>query len=131
MEKYSIKVKGIVKYQDKFLLLEHWYDDRIEEPYQWEFIDGKIEFKEAPDQAVIRIIKEATGMDAMIDHILYTWSYMLGDECNIGISYLCVVARDEVQLSEDYTRSMWVQKEDLKLYIQNKKLLEDIERAEL
>lgn len=131
MDKYSIKVKGIVKVANQYLLLEHWYDDRIEDPYQWEFIDGKIEFGEAPDQAVIRIIKEATGLDAMIDKILYTWSYMLGDECNIGISYLCLAVSDEVQLSEEYTGLKWVTKDEFELYIRNHKLLEDIERAEL
>ena len=131
MDKYSIKVKGIVKVENQYLLLEHWYDDRIEDPYQWEFIDGKIEFGEAPDQAVIRVIKEATGLDTIIDKILYTWSYMLGDECNIGISYLCLAVNSEVQLSEEYTSSMWVTRDEFNSYIRNSKILEDIERTEL
>ena len=29
MEKYRILVKGIVKHDDQFLIVEHWYDDRI------------------------------------------------------------------------------------------------------
>lgn len=131
MDKYSIKVKGIVKFSDQYLILEHWYDDRIEEPYQWEFIDGAIEFGEVPDKAVIRVIKEATGLDTMIDKILYTWSYMLGDECNIGISYLCIATSDEIQLSEDYTAFRWVTKNEMGNYVHNRKLLEDIERAEI
>lgn len=131
MDKYSIKVKGIVKVENQYLLLEHWYDDRIEDPYQWEFIDGKIEFGEAPDQAVIRVIKEATGLDTIIDKILYTWSYMLGDECNIGISYLCLAVNSEVQLSEEYTSSIWVTRDEFNSYIRNSKILEDIERTEL
>lgn len=131
MEKYSIKVKGILKSQDKYLILERWYDDRIEDPYQWEFVDGKIEFGESPDSAVIRFIKETTGVEAVIDKILYTWSYMLGDECNIGISYLCYAVQEDVQLSEEYISYQWVEREELESIIQNKKLLEDIERAEL
>jgi len=131
MERYSIKVKGILKSDNRYLILEHWYDDRIEDPYQWEFIDGKIEFGESPDSAVIRLIKEAVGIDAVIDRILYTWSYMLGDECNIGISYLCYAVEEDVQLSEDYTAYQWVERHEMESMIQNKKLLEDIDRAEL
>lgn len=130
MEKYSIRVKGIVKVNEKFLLLEHWYDDRIEDPFQWEFVDGKIEFGESPDKAVIRVIKESTGIDAMIDKILYTWSYVIGNESNVGIAYLCIAVNDEVQLSEDYSAYKWVSKDEISECIQNQKLLEDIERIE-
>ena len=51
MKKYGIKIKSIVKCNDKFLIVERWYDDRIEEPYQWEFLDGEAEFGESPDVA--------------------------------------------------------------------------------
>ena len=44
MNKFGIKVKGIVKNNDKFLILRKWYDDRITEPYQWEFVDGDLEY---------------------------------------------------------------------------------------
>ena len=39
MNRYAIIVKGIVRYEDKYLLVQRWYDDRIEDPYQWEFVD--------------------------------------------------------------------------------------------
>ena len=38
MNRFGIKLKGIVKKEDKFLILQKWYDDRITEPYQWEFV---------------------------------------------------------------------------------------------
>ena len=41
MSKYRILVKGIVKKDNKFLIVERWYDDNIAAPYQWEFIDGE------------------------------------------------------------------------------------------
>ena len=40
MSKFRVLVKGIVQYQDSYLAVERWYDDRIFDPYQWEFIDG-------------------------------------------------------------------------------------------
>lgn len=130
MEKYRVLVKGVVQYEDKYLVVRKWYDDRVQEPYQWEFIDGAIDFGEAPDKAVIRLIYEHTGLSAVIDRILYTWSFVMGDEFNIGISYLCRVDFDEVILSEELMESQWIMREEMGYFI-NGKVLEDIERADL
>lgn len=45
MGKFRILIKGIVRHDGKYLAVERWYDDRIFEPYQWEFIDGEMEFE--------------------------------------------------------------------------------------
>lgn len=130
MDKYRVLVKGIVLYEDKYLVVCRWFDDRISEPYQWGFIDGAIEFGEEPDKAVLRIITEQTGLSATIDRILYTWSFMTGDVFNIGISYLCRVPIDNVVLSEDLSGCNWLQKEDLQRYV-DRKVFEDIDKAGL
>lgn len=131
MERYRILVKGIVKLDDKYLIAERWYDDRIGNPYQWEFIDGELEFGEAPDKAVLRIVQDKTGIDAEISRILYTWSFMIGDVCNIGIAYLCLTAMDTVILSEDLNDYRWISVDEFDHYIENTKILEDIKKAEL
>lgn len=131
MGNYRILVKGIVQKEDKFLIVERWYDDRIGEPYQWEFIDGTLNYGEGPDQGVKRIIEEATGIATEINRILYTWSFMLGEVCTIGIAYHCYSIMDEVVLSEELHDSKWVDREELDQYIENKRILEDIEKAEL
>ena len=74
--RYRILVKGIVQKDNKFLIVEKWYDDNIVDPYQWEFIDGEAEFGESPDAAVVRIIQEQTGLTSVVDRILYTWTFM-------------------------------------------------------
>jgi 8-oxo-dGTP pyrophosphatase MutT (NUDIX family) len=130
MDKYRILVKGVIQYEDKYLVVRKWYDDRVSEPYQWEFIDGEIEFGEEPDKAVLRIISEQTGLSAVLDRILYTWSFMTGEVFNIGISYLCKVAFDEVVLSEDLVDERWIVKEEMEGYLSSK-VLEDIEKADL
>ena len=56
---------------------------------------------------------------------------MVGDTCNIGISYLCMSGSDVVVLSEDLNDYKWVTKSEFDNYIENKAILEDIERAEL
>lgn len=131
MEKYKIIVKGIVQCNDKYLLVEKWYDDRIMNPYRWEFVDGKLEFGEQPEKGVVRVITEKTGLSVQIDRILYTWSFMVGDVCNIGISFLCLSTSTEVILSEDLNDCIWVSKDDFETYIDNKLILADVEKAEL
>lgn len=131
MDKYKIMVKGIVQYNDKYLIVEKWYDDRIVDPYQWEFVDGKVEFGESPDKGVIRLIQQSTGLGAEISKILYTWSFMMGDVCNLGITYLCLSASEEVILSEELNSYKWITKEEFGDYIDNKAMLQDIEKAEL
>lgn len=130
MKKYRILVKGIVKNEDKYLVVRKWYDDRIAEPYQWEFVDGVLEFGEIPDQSVIRHVLEQTGLSSTIDKILYTWTFQTGEVFNIGISYLCLTPLDSVILSEDLVEYQWIKREDFASYI-SRKVLADIERVEL
>lgn len=131
MNKYNIMVKGILRYEDKYLVVQKWYDDRIQNPYQWDFIDGKLEFGESPDKEVVRLIQEATGLSADIERILYTWSYMVGDIWNIGISYVCLTPISDVILSEELNDYKWITKEEIADYIENEAIMADIEKAEL
>lgn len=131
MDKYKVMVKGIVKNQDKYLVVEKWYDDRIIDPYQWQFIDGNLIFGESPDNGVVRLVKENTGLSTIVDKILYTWSFMVGDVCNIGIAYSLITVSDDIKLSEEFIDYKWITREEFNLVITNKDVLSDIERAEL
>ena len=133
MNAYRILVKGIVKRDDKYLIIEKWYDDNIMDPYQWEFLDGEAEFGESPDVAVIRMIREQTGLTAEVDRILYTWTFMVGSVCSLGLTYLCYtdMEEDDVQLSEDLHDCRWVSADEFGEFISNQRMLEDIEKAEL
>ncbi len=133
MNAYRILVKGIVKKDDKYLIVEKWYDDNIIDPYQWEFLDGEAEHGESPDAAVIRLIQEQTGLTSIVGRILYTWTFMVGSVCNLGLSYLCYTEMDEdsVVLSEELNDSRWITEEEFELYITNKRMLQDLEQADL
>ena len=131
--KYRILVKGIVQRGNRYLTVEKWFDDNIANPYQWEFIDGTAEFGESPDAAVIRIIQEQTGLTGVLERILYTWTFMIGSECNLGLAYLCQTDMDEdsVVLTDDSKSFKWIEADEFSEYIQNKRMLDDLERAEL
>jgi 8-oxo-dGTP pyrophosphatase MutT (NUDIX family) len=124
-------VKGIAVYENRFLIVEKWYDDRVVNPYQWEFLDGIMKFAEKPDDAVLRLMKEKTGITAEIDGILYTWGFTIGEVCTVGIAYRLLCGSKEVTLAEEYPNYKWVSKEELGEYIENKSVLEDIDRTGL
>ena len=133
MNKYRILVKGIVQCNNKFLAVEKWYDDNIVEPYKWEFIDGEAEFGESPDVAVVRIIQEQTGLITEVSRVLYTWTFMIGSECNLGLAYLCLTEQneDDVILSEDLNDAKWLEYDEFPEYINNKMMLADLEKADI
>ena len=131
MHDLFIRVKGIIKQEDKYLVLKRWMDDRIVDPFVWEFVDCELEKGETPDQAVLRGVHEAVGVDAEIVRPLYTWSQMIGDIQCVGMAYLCRFAMDEgsLMLSEEYSGFEWITEEELPIYIDNPKVLNDIKKA--
>ncbi|NLL80534.1 MAG: NUDIX hydrolase [Clostridiales bacterium] len=127
-----LRVKGIVKKDDKYLVIKRWMDDRIPDPFVWEFIDGEVSFGEAPDDAMSRLIQETLGVAGNIEHIVYTWSNMLGDTQCVGIAYLCSVDADaEFNLPEDFGGYEWVERDRFDSYIENMYVLKDLEGVEL
>ena len=131
MAKHRIVVKCVVNYGSDYLLLQKWYDDRIDDPYQWEFPEGEVEFGEEPERAAERIVAESTGLTAEAAKPLYTWQYTLGEVSTIGICYLLYAHTEETVLSEEYTSSVWVSRFDFADYIKNPNILKDIEKADL
>lgn len=128
MNKIAVKVKGIVKYKGKYLLIQKWYDDNIVNPYKWEFVDSEIEPGKAPDEVVIDSIETGMGLGVKLSKILYTWTYTTGDIFHIGIAYLCEAENDIVLLSDDYSDFAWVESERLGEYIEDKNLIKDLRK---
>lgn len=128
MKDIFIRIKAIVKHEDKYLMLEHWMDDCIVEPYVWDFIDFDLEKRESPVQAAQRGVYEATGLDVSVVDTLYTWSQMIGDLQCIGIAFLCEPSSENVTLilSDEYSRYQWIKKDEFANYINNKYMLNDL-----
>ena len=58
---------------------------------------------------------------------------MIGSECNLGLSYLCLTDMDEdtVVLSEDLNNAKWIEADEIEDYINNRRMIEDLKNAEL
>ena len=131
MHDLFIRVKGIIKQDDKYLVLQRFVDDRIVDPFVWEFIDGVLDKGESPEQAVLRGIHEAVGVDGEIVRPLYTWSQMIGEVQCVGVTYLCKLSVDEgsLMLSEEYNGFEWITEEELPIYIDNPNVLNDMKKT--
>lgn len=131
MHDLFIRVKGVIKQDDKYLVLKRWIDDRVVDPFVWEFVDCELEKGESPEHCVLRGIHESTGVDGEIVKPLYTWSQMIGDIQCVGITYLCRLSMDEgsLMLSEEYSGFEWITEEELPIYIDNPNVLKDIKKA--
>ena len=130
MQSTFLRVKGIIKKDDRYLLLKRWVDDRIPDPFVWEFIDAEVNHGEAPDDTVLRAINEQLSVEGKIEKIEYTWSSMLGDTHCVGIAYICSIAEaDEANmvLSEEFGEWIWVTREEIPEYIENQYVLKDLE----
>lgn len=130
MKNTFLRVKGIIKKDDKYLLIKRWVDDRIPDPFVWEFIDAEVNHGEAPDDTVLRAINELLSVSGKIEKIEYTWSSMLGDTHCVGIAYICSIAEaDEanIVLPEEFGEWIWVTREEIPQYIENQYVLKDLE----
>ena len=83
--------------------------------------------------AVVRIIQEQTGLITEVSRVLYTWTFMIGSECNLGLAYLCLTEQneDDVILSEDLNDAKWLEYDEFPEYINNKMMLADLEKADI
>ena len=129
MSQFRIKVKGIVRNGDQYLIIKKWYDDNINEPYKWEFIDAKVEFGNTPENTVVETINEMTGIHVDIERILYTWTYQIGEVQYLGLTYMCIASDDTVVMSEELHECKWVQFDEFAEYIDNDMVLDDIRKA--
>ena len=128
MSRISVKVKGIVECNGKYLLIQKWYDDNIVNPYKWEFVDCELEGGKSPDDTVIDVVENGFGIGIEESKILYTWSYMLGEVFYVGLAYLCKTDSDIVIMSDDYSKFVWVEPDEIENYIEDKNLLKDLRK---
>ncbi len=134
MNDLFLRVKGIVKKDDKYLVIKRWVDDRIPDPFVWEFFDGEVAHGESPDMAVLRAIRDTIGVEGNIEKMIYTWSQMIGDTQCVGIAYLCSIDADDANFvlpPEEFGGWEWITRDRFDYYIENRYVLKDLEHAEL
>lgn len=99
--RFHITVKGIVVLDNQILLLKRIRPSSDGLGY-WELPGGGLEYGETPNQALIRELKEETGLDIIILKPAYTFTKIREGYQTVGIGYLCIPKNDHVLLSDEH-----------------------------
>ena len=122
--RFHITVKGIVVLDNKILLLKRVKPSTDGLGF-WELPGGGLEYGETPNQALIRELKEDTGLDIVIIKPAYTFTKIREDYQTVGIGFLCIPKNDHVRLSDEHTDYCFVTIEKAKELL-DKEIYNDI-----
>ncbi|GFI40572.1 NUDIX hydrolase [Thomasclavelia cocleata] len=116
--RFHITVKGIVVLNNKILLMKRIHPSSDGLGY-WELPGGGLEYGETPNQALIRELKEETGLDIIILKPAYTFTKVREDYQTVGIGFLCIPKNDCVHLSNEHIDYLFASLEKAKELLDN------------
>ncbi|BBH23810.1 hypothetical protein Back11_51550 [Paenibacillus baekrokdamisoli] len=109
-----VAVKGVIEHNGKVLIMKRASDDVVGGG-TWECAGGKISFGEDLENALVREAKEETGLDILVERILYATTFQTDPTRQVIIlTYLCRSNRNDVVLSEEHTDYQWSNNEQLR-----------------
>ncbi|MDQ0191791.1 NUDIX hydrolase [Paenibacillus wynnii] len=109
-----VAVKGVILHGGKILLVQRAANDHIGAG-TWECAGGKIEFGEGLEAALVREIKEETGLTVSVGVILYATTFMTESTRQVVIlTYLCRTNQTTVRLSREHVDYRWCTKDQIK-----------------
>lgn len=115
-KKICFVVRGLVACGGRFLLLRR-SDQSRPGLGLWELPGGRVQFGEAPEAALVRLVRELTGLEARPVAPLAVWHEMKDARTQfIGFTSLCVTTSDKVRLTLEHERHAWAGREQLGTY---------------
>ena len=103
-----ISVKGVMIRRGRVLVLRNERDE-------WELPGGRLLDGETPEEAVVREIKEETGLSASVTSLVDAWVYRVSPREKVLIlQYACRLKRlRAVTISHEHTEYTWLHLEVL------------------
>ena len=112
----SVIVVGVVQFKDKLLLLKRT-PERETSPNKWNFVSGYLEPRETCEEAVIREIKEETGLDGTVKKAGEAFTVEDPYGRWIIVPFLVSVESDQINLDKgEHSEFKWIKPEEIKNY---------------
>lgn len=113
---FHVTVKAVIIHDGKILLLKK-IQPSADGFGNWELPGGGMEYHEGPDEALIREIREETGLELASYHISATFHVIRPQLEIVGLSYRCTPVNTAVKLSNEHETYCWVEPEHLNQYV--------------
>ena len=111
---YLVATSIIKNESEEILLLKRSHDSSYED--FWQLPEGKIEMREKPRDAIIREMKEETGLEVKIEEMVFTqdweFSYEKGSVWFKRFIFRTKALDGKIKLSHEHTDYKWVKPED-------------------
>lgn len=113
--KQQVSVAALISKQSKLLVVRRSQKEKFL-PGVFELPGGKIEFGESPADAVVREVKEETGLRVTSSQLTTARSYMSKGNMQHNVELFYLVSVDEstkVTISDAHDEYRWVMQEEL------------------
>lgn len=115
--KIVVAVKAIIVNRGRILIIKR--SDRDDTGAgTWETAGGKIEFGEELESALLREVKEETGIDITVEKLLYATTFKTNPARQVVVlTYLCRTQQEDVTLSNEHSAYLWASKSQLRMHL--------------
>lgn len=109
---FDAGVHVLVKKDDAYLVIKR-SDQDTDDPGFWDMPGGGINFGEQPIDAILREVKEETGIDVMVKGVIDLYAKNYHDKWSIESTYEAEYLSGEVTLSNEHSDYKWISGEEL------------------
>lgn len=129
----KVVLAAVIMKDDKILILQRSKDEDIF-PNMWELPSGKKEPLETSETALLREVKEETGLDIKIIMPFFVFDYQIEKPEEIRdstqINFLATpIGNTQIKLSSEHQNFAWIQEDEVNQYELSKATKQVIQKA--